>query len=130
MKKLLLFLFLLLTLPCIAQIEYETDALSISLYDDMEKTYEEWGEWQLTKVYVVLNIKEATFNIYSNTYQEYELLTMELSIQNGYKTISFEAIDQFQQLCIINLMYLDDKEVYHLYIKWKRLRIVYQMRKL
>jgi len=132
MKKLIfLAIFLLLETFVNAQpIEFKTQAYAIALYNNVDSTYEEWGEWELTEIKIILDLDSGHFKIFSQYEQKYRIMDMSFTIEDGHKCLNFQALDNFDQVAILQMVYLQELEAHHLYIVWRRLRLVYQMKKL
>lgn len=131
MKKLLFSIFLLFSLISNAQqVEFKTEAYNISLYNNTDSTYAEWGEWEVTEIKVVLDLDSAIFKIFSQYEQKYKISNMSFFIEEGHKVLEFETLDNFDQAATLRFLYLEDYQSHQLYIIWRQLRMVYQMKRL
>ncbi len=132
MKKLLLFsIFLLISLISEAQTVYKTEALNTKYGVDSISEYTAWNGWEACYVLVVLNLHESTLDVHSLYEQHYNILSVENSIiRPGVIGIQFDAIDRDGARCTIELLYYESADKHHLYIRWKNLELLYQMKKI
>lgn len=130
MKKFIfLLIFLFSAFLCSAQsYKFQTEALAISLYSHVNEDFEEWKEWKPCQVIVTLQLDSATIYIDSEKEQMYRIADYEMVMIEDTKSIIFYCIDPLDGACLIQLVYLSNIDKHHLYIIWKELKIVYQMR--
>ena len=132
MKSLFLSIFLCFSIICNAQtIRFEAEALNIRVSEDSITEYNLWDGWEACNVIVIVNLPNSTINVYSQYEQEYLILGATNSfVEDDKISIEFDALDKDNARCSIELIYFMYIEKHHLYIRWRNLEVLYQMKKL
>jgi len=129
MKTLFLSIFLFINILCNAQvITFKAEAVATRLYSHVNNQYTEWGKWESCNIIIVFNLSEEKINIYTEPEQQYIPIS-EVRIDSTTNIMTFDCIDLFGERCTIEVERIDTY-IFHIYIRWAQLQIVYQMRKI
>lgn len=128
MKKLLfLFIFLIMSTLCSAQFAFKAEGVATKLYSHVKQDFDEWSEWRSTNVIVLIELDSSKIEVFSQPEHKYVIIGMRSEPGEG---LLFECIDPAMARCTLQLIYLKEVDAFHLYIRWKYLQIVYQIRKI
>lgn len=133
MKKLIFItIFLLIGVLSNAQIlKFESEAVSYRTFDVQNNKFDEWKEWEPTKVLIVVNLDKETVDIWSKYEQHYKLGDLiNTVIDEDRKSYLFDSVDEDFKSCIVELAKTPSTGVTSIYIRWSNLQIVYQMNRI
>ncbi len=133
MKKLIFItIFLLIGVLSHAQIlKFESEAVSYRTFDVQNNKFDEWKEWEPTRVLIVVNLDEETVDIWSKYEQHYKLGDLiNTVIDEDRKSYLFDSVDEDFKSCIVELAKTPSTGVTSIYIRWSNLQIVYQMNRI
>lgn len=130
MKKLIfLSIFLLFTIIVKAQFTFKAEAVATSVYSHVKEEMDDWDEWRKSDVIVFINLDSSNVQIFTELEQKYTIIGAIVGEMDGKKALQFDCIDPIGARCTIELVYLEEN-IFHLYIRWKYLHVVYQIRKI
>lgn len=133
MKKLIFItIFLFIGILSNAQIlKFESEAVSYRTFDVQNNKFDEWKEWEPTRVLIVVNLDEETVDIWSKYEQHYKLGDLiNTVIDEDRKSYLFDSVDEDFKSCIVELAKTPSTGVTSIYIRWSNLQIVYQMNRI
>lgn len=131
MKKILILLLTLLSgYITNGQVQkFQCEAYTIRYIPEDSSSFTDWKDWKVNKS-IILYTQEGKITVSSPTKHDYFILKISdhILFKDG-EVIIFEAIDDSNIKCIIEFV-VYPSGIYHLYIRWLDLQIVYQMQKL
>jgi hypothetical protein len=114
---------------CSAQFVFKAEGVATKLYSEVKQDYDEWSEWRLSDVIILIDLDSSKIEIFSQKEQKFIIIgILGVEGEKG-KELLFECLDQANTRCTSHLIYLKEEEAFHLYFRWKYLQVVYQMKK-
>lgn len=131
MKKLLfLFIFLIMSTLTYAQFVFKSEAVATKLYSHVKGDFDEWSEWRLSDVIVLIELDSSKIEIFSQPEHKYVIIGAGGVEGEAGRELVFECLDPARARCTLHLIYLKEVDAFHLYIRWQYLQVVYQMKKI
>ena len=132
MKKLLIFTFLLVS-SCMASVTYASvsklTAYSVAYkYVDDNGEWTQWTDWEDCNILVVLNLDKDRLSIYSNTTQEYDIISYDdwESDGEGGKVAGFDCVDAEGLRCRVRWRIAKDMS-HQVYVDYNDFCFVYNV---
>lgn len=113
-----------------AQFVFKSEAVATKLYSHVKEDFDEWSEWRLSDVIVLIELDSSKIEIFSQPEQKYVIIGAQgIQTETG-RELLFECLDPARARCTLHLVYLPEVDAFHLYIRWQYLQVVYQIRKI
>lgn len=131
MKKLLItLLFITISVITYSQsLVFEAQYGAVREYNEAFHKFEPWPDWKACKIKVIFNPDNKTIEVFAEYQQKYEITsTPEKSIYPDKTIYLMNAYDEEGIPCILELEHFEKQEITLLYIRWRNLEVVYQMK--